>query len=118
MERQDLQQFFTRIERFGLGYILFRITSDVEFMSATATREQVQRFSLRTGDVLITKDSESWTDIAVPAVVAEDMPEVLCGYHLAHVRPADCYVGAFLSRAFAAIGPATLVHLLVGFVFV
>jgi hypothetical protein len=25
-----LQQFFTRIERFGLGYILFRITSDVE----------------------------------------------------------------------------------------
>jgi type I restriction enzyme S subunit len=33
------------------------------------------------------------------------MPEVLCGYHLAHVRPADGYVGAFLSRAFAAVGP-------------
>jgi restriction endonuclease S subunit len=82
-----------------------RITSDIEFMSATATREQVQRFSLRAGDVLITKDSESWTDIAVPAVVAEDMPEILCGYHLAHVRPASGYVGAFLSRAFAAIGP-------------
>jgi hypothetical protein len=82
-----------------------RITSDIEFMSATATREQVQRFSLRAGDVLITKDSESWTDIAVPAVVTEDMREVLCGYHLAHVRPADGYVGAFLSRAFAAVGP-------------
>lgn len=40
-------------------------------------------FTLRTGDVLITKDSESWTDIAVPAVVAEDLPEVLCGYRLA-----------------------------------
>lgn len=82
-----------------------RITSDLEFMSATATREQVRRFSLRVGDVLITKDSESWTDIAVPAVVAEDMPEVLCGYHLAHVRPADGYLGEFLSRAFAAVGP-------------
>jgi len=82
-----------------------RITSDIDFMSVTATGEQVRRFSLRAGDVLITKDSESWTDIAVPAVVAEDMPDVLCGYHLAHIRPANGYVGSFLSRAFAAIGP-------------
>lgn len=82
-----------------------RITPDIEFMPATATREQVCRFSLRAGDVLITKDSESWTDIAVPAMVAADLPDVLCGYHLAHVRPAARCVGAFLSRAFAAIGP-------------
>jgi type I restriction enzyme S subunit len=82
-----------------------RITPDIEFMSATATRDQMRRFSLRAGDVLITKDSESWTDIAVPAVVVADLPEVLCGYHLAHVRPGGAYVGAFLSRAFAAIGP-------------
>jgi type I restriction enzyme S subunit len=81
-----------------------RITSDLEFMAATATREQVRRFSLRSGDVLITKDSESWTDIAVPGVVTEDMPDVLCGYHLAHIRPASGSVGPFLSRAFAAIG--------------
>ena len=51
--------------------------------------EQVRRFALRAGDVLITKDSESWTDIAVPAVVSEGLPDVLCGYHLAHIRPAD-----------------------------
>jgi type I restriction enzyme, S subunit len=82
-----------------------RITGVLEFMPATATREQVRRFSLRTGDVLITKDSESWTDIAVPAVVAEDLPGVLCGYHLAHIRPGADYDGAFLSRAFAAVGP-------------
>jgi type I restriction enzyme S subunit len=82
-----------------------RITGDLDFMAATATSEQVRRFSLRSGDVLITKDSESWTDIAVPAVVTEDLPEVLCGYHLAHIRPgADCE-GTFLSRAFGAIGP-------------
>lgn len=81
------------------------ITPDLAFMAATATPEQVRRFSLCTGDVLITKDSESWTDIAVPAVVTSDLPAVLCGYHLALARPdVDCH-GAFLARAFSAIGP-------------
>jgi type I restriction enzyme S subunit len=55
--------------------------------------------------VLITKDSESCTDIAVPAVVDEDLPGVLCGYHLAHIRPRESLHGPFLNRAFAAIGP-------------
>ena len=82
-----------------------RITSDLEFMTATATPEQARNFSLQAGDVLITKDSEAWTDIAVPAVVVEDLPGVLCGYHLAHVRPGSGCNGAFLSRAFAATGP-------------
>jgi len=81
-----------------------RITGDLEFMAATATPEQVRTFALRAGDVLITKDSESWTDIAVPAVVAESLPDVLCGYHLALIRPHDGYDGAFLVRAFAAVG--------------
>jgi type I restriction enzyme, S subunit len=56
-----------------------RINGAIDFMAATATPEQVRRFSLRTGDVLITKDSESWTDIAVPAVITEDLPEVFVG---------------------------------------
>ena len=81
------------------------ITTNLQFMVATATREQVRRFALQSGDVLITKDSESWTDIAVPAVVSEDLPDVLCGYHLAHIRPADGVVGPFLSRVFSAVGP-------------
>jgi type I restriction enzyme S subunit len=82
-----------------------RITADLDFMAATATPEQVRRFSLHAGDVLITKDSESWTDIAVPAVVAEGLPDVLCGYHLALARPEGDCDGAFLARAFSAIGP-------------
>ncbi len=83
-----------------------RIGAGLEFMEATATLEQVRRFSLRAGDVLITKDSESWTDIAVPAVVGEDLPDVLCGYHLALIRPhAEMCHGPFLARAFSAIGP-------------
>lgn len=82
-----------------------RVTGDLDFMAATATTDQVRRFALRLGDVLITKDSESWTDIAVPAVVAEDLPDVLCGYHLAHIRPKDVCHGPFLARAFGAPGP-------------
>ncbi len=82
-----------------------RITPELEFMAATATPEQIRHFELRAGDVLITKDSESWTDIAVPAVLTEDLPGVLCGYHLAQIRPyRECH-GPFLARVFAAIGP-------------
>ena len=81
-----------------------RVTADLDFMSATATREQVRRFLLRVGDVLITKDSESWNDIAVPAVVGEDLSDVLCGYHLAHITPGADLDGRFLARQFSAIG--------------
>jgi type I restriction enzyme, S subunit len=80
------------------------ITDALEFMKATATVDQVRRFSLQKGDVLITKDSESWTDIAVPSVVTQDLPGVLCGYHLAHIRPKPICQGPFLSRSFSAAG--------------
>lgn len=82
-----------------------RIDAQVDFMAATATQSQIRRFSLRKGDVLITKDSETWTDIAVPALVSEDLLNVLCGYHLALVRPRSSCVGAFLAHAIRAIGP-------------
>jgi hypothetical protein len=38
-------------------------------------------------DVLATKDSEDADDIAISALVAEDWPGVICGYHLALIRP-------------------------------
>jgi type I restriction enzyme, S subunit len=88
-----------------------RITKHLDFMRSTATSEQIQRFSLRAKDVLITKDSESWRDIAVPAVVDEDLPGVLCGYHLAQIRSNGCVNGPFLSRAFSAIGPRDQFHI-------
>ncbi len=79
------------------------ITSEIDFMVASATREEIQRFSLVRGDVLVTKDSEEWNDIAVPALVDQELPGVLCGYHLAQVRPdAREMVGEYLARAFAA----------------
>ncbi len=81
------------------------ITPDMGFMSATATSEQIRRFALRAGDVLITKDSESWDDIAVPACIVEDMPNVLCGYHLALLRPSGSdFDGRYVARSISAIG--------------
>jgi len=81
------------------------ITSDVDFMNATAVQSEIARFTLKKGDVLITKDSESWDDIAVAAYVSEDLPGVLCGYHLALVRPAPEMIdGQYLFRSFGARG--------------
>lgn len=64
-----------------------RITSDVAFMNATAGPSQIRTFGLRSGDVLLTKDSETASDIGVAAFVPDDLPGVLCGYHLAMLRP-------------------------------
>jgi type I restriction enzyme S subunit len=81
------------------------IKEGLEFMSATATRSEVARFQLHHGDVLVTKDSESWDDIAVPAYVAEELDGVLCGYHLAHIRPdLRKLIGEYLFRAFRSSG--------------
>ena len=81
-----------------------KITDGIDFMLATATEDQAERFSLRRGDVLITKDSEDAMDIAVPAVIAEDLPGVVCGYHLAQIRPNAVSDGSYLARAFVAAG--------------
>ena len=45
-----------------------RIDHRINFMQATATPDEIQRFRLERGDVLITKDSEAWDDIGVPAL--------------------------------------------------
>ena len=100
-----------RLSNYVDVYYNERIDDGIDFMPATATTEQIRRFSLRTGDVLITKDSETWTDIAVPAVVSEDLPGVLCGYHLAHIRPDGHCDGTFLSRVFSAVGPRDQYHI-------
>ena len=63
------------------------INEEVDFMRASATQTEIDRFTLRQGDVLLTKDSEVADEIAECAVVESDLPGVLCGYHLALLRP-------------------------------
>ncbi len=81
------------------------ITPALELMNATATKVEIGKFSLRQGDVLITKDSEEWNDIAVSAFVPATLPDVLCGYHLAQIRTIPTVMdGRYLFRAFSASG--------------
>lgn len=47
------------------------ISLSLDFMAATASESEIARFGLEPDDVVIAKDSESWDDIAVPALVKE-----------------------------------------------
>jgi len=81
------------------------ITPNINFMEATATNREIDEFKLKKGDVLITKDSESWDDIAIPAYVLEELDGVLCGYHLAQIRSyADIVNSEYLFWSFYATG--------------
>ncbi|TAA65095.1 restriction endonuclease subunit S [Shinella sp. JR1-6] len=77
-----------------------RITSQIDFMRATASKSQIADNSLRKHDVVFTKDSETSEEIAEPAVVDEDIPNLVCGYHLAIARPWDGVGhGPFIAQA-------------------
>lgn len=80
-----------------------RITGALPFMEATATPAEIERFTLRAGDVLITKDSETPNDIAVAALVEPSAAGIVCGYHLALLRShAERLSGHFLVWALKA----------------
>ena len=86
-----------------------RIRAEMDFMAATANPVERNRWSLKRGDVLFTKDSETPDEIGIPAFVEADMPNVLCGYHLGLARPdAQLLDGAYLAEAFAS--PKLAVH--------
>ncbi len=88
-----------------------RITDRISFMRATATPEEIERFRLRAGDVLITKDSEIWNDIGIPALVEYTAPDLACGYHLALLRPKEGLIyGSYLLKAHESPGVAYQYH--------
>lgn len=63
-----------------------KITVQLDFMEATATDAEIKKFTVRKNDVIITKDSETPQDIAIPTFVAEDIDNLVCGYHLTLIR--------------------------------
>ena len=75
------------------------IDSNINFMTATAKPREIERFSLIKGDVIITKDSETPDDIGVPAYVKETIRDLLCGYHLAILRPKEYMTGKYICYA-------------------
>ena len=79
------------------------IQASMDFMPATATQSELKRWALKQGDVLFTKDSETADEIGIPAFVADDLTNVLCGYHLGLARPSQAMVnGSFLARTLAS----------------
>jgi type I restriction enzyme, S subunit len=88
------------------------ITGDMPFMPATATPDEVTSFHIEVGDVIITKDSEDWQDIGVPALVAETADDLVCGYHLAILRPRSKVMsGRFLAYLMQCKGVSTQLSL-------
>ncbi|QDV73722.1 restriction endonuclease subunit S [Botrimarina mediterranea] len=74
------------------------IHNGLPFMEATATEEEIERFTLQADDVLITKDSETKDEIAEPSVVRQDAAGVVLGYHLGLLRPSpELAYGPFLA---------------------
>jgi len=77
-----------------------RIGAHLPFMAATAKQREIRKFRLAVGDVLITKDSEDWSDIGVPALVEYAAHDLVCGYHLAMLRPNGASLaGGYLFQA-------------------
>lgn len=78
------------------------INEKINFMIATATSGQISSFELKTGDVILTKDSEEPDDIGISAHVdLKDTKNVVCGYHLAIATPHDSVLlGKYLFRLF------------------
>jgi type I restriction enzyme S subunit len=84
------------------------ITAELPFMEATASSAESERFRVEKGDVLLTKDSETPDDIGVPAVVVDDIPSLVCGYHLALIKPRkDRVDSTFLAKQLGSKQTAT-----------
>jgi type I restriction enzyme S subunit len=70
-------------------------------MKATANIAQIKKLSINKNDVIITKDSETIEEIAIPAIVTENFQNVVCGYHLAIIRShKEKILGKYLFRLF------------------
>jgi type I restriction enzyme S subunit len=91
------------------------IAGDLDFMRATATLEELLQFRLKRDDVVITKDSESFSDIGVPALVISEADDLVCGYHLAILRSKTSELsGSYLFRAMQAPSVAHQLHTAAG----
>ena len=81
-------------------YHNWSIHSDMEssLMEATATDKELSGFSLHRGQVAITKDSETRNDIGHSTYIADDLDNVVLGYHCALITPNESLLdGSFLN---------------------
>ncbi|RCK75114.1 MAG: Type I restriction-modification system, specificity subunit S [Ignavibacteriae bacterium] len=77
------------------------VTKKLNFMVGSANNREIEKFKISKGDVIITKDSEEFNDIAKSAYVRDEIDNLVCGYHLALLKVKDNIEGLFLSRILA-----------------
>lgn len=81
------------------------INSGLEFMESTANSMECIKFGVEAGDVLITKDSETPFDIGISSVVTQEVEGLICGYHLALIKPnRDVVNPIFLAKQLGSEG--------------
>ncbi len=68
-----------------------------KFMIATAKQSEIDKFSLKKNDVVITKDSETREDIGISCLIKEDLANTILGYHCALIRPKKNIDGGYLN---------------------
>ncbi len=80
-----------------------------KFMTATATQNEINKFSLKKGYVAITKDSETKDDIGISTYIADNFDNVLLGYHCTLLKPnqkvlngkfLNAYLSSFYGRKY------------------
>ena len=88
-------------------YHNWAITTEMadNFMEATANAREIEKFTIRKGQVAFTKDSETRDDIGIPTYIADDFENVLLGYHCALITPDESklsgkYLNAFMHSAY------------------
>jgi restriction endonuclease S subunit len=71
------------------------------FLIASANEDEIKKFTIRKGQVAITKDSETRDDIGISTYVADDLNDVLLGYHCALITPCPLKLyGKYLNTFF------------------
>ena len=96
-----------RLCNFTDVYHNWAITSDMasSFMEASANSSEIEKFTIKKGQVAFTKDSETRDDIGIPTYIADDFEDVILGYHCALITPDETklcgkYLNAFMHSAY------------------
>lgn len=96
-----------RLCNFTDVYHNWAITSDMacSFMEASANSKEIEKFTIKKGQVAFTKDSETRDDIGIPTYIADNFEDVILGYHCALITPDETklcgkYLNAFMHSAY------------------
>jgi type I restriction enzyme, S subunit len=93
------EEFKVSICHYPDAYKNEKINCNSALSFGTCSDKELQNYALKKGQVIITKDSETADDIGIPTFVEEDIPNAVCGYHLAILESTnENFNTAFLFR--------------------